>query len=53
MFSFITLETAFSTTLFSNIGILFSDLWQIVALAIGIPAGFYIVKRLVALVPKK
>lgn len=52
MLSIITLPSASSTDLMSNIGILFTDLWVIIALAIGLPLAFYVIKRVIALVPK-
>lgn len=29
-----------------------TDLWPVVALAVGIPLSFYIIKKVIALVPK-
>ena len=52
MLTLVTLPTASSTDLLANVGVLFSDLWVIIALAIGIPLAFYIIKRVIALVPK-
>jgi hypothetical protein len=34
------------------VGTLFSDAWLVIALAIGIPLAFYVIKRVIALVPK-
>ena len=34
------------------VGTLFNDAWLIVALAVGIPLGFYIIKKVIGLVPK-
>jgi hypothetical protein len=39
--------------IFAPVGILVSDLWILLAIAIGIPLAFYIIKRLIALMPKK
>lgn len=41
-----------TTELMASAGILFSDLWVIIVLAIGIPLAFYIIKRVIALPPK-
>jgi hypothetical protein len=45
-------ETALAD-LTSNASQILSDVWVLVALAIGIPLGFYIIKKVVALIPKK
>jgi uncharacterized protein YneF (UPF0154 family) len=37
----------------ANAGGMFADLWVLIALAIGIPLGFYIIKKVIALMPKK
>jgi hypothetical protein len=34
------------------VGTLFADAWPFVALAVGIPLAFYIIKRVIGLVPK-
>ncbi|GAH93632.1 unnamed protein product [marine sediment metagenome] len=34
------------------IGDLFVDFWVIIAIAAGIPLAFYVIKRIIALVPK-
>jgi hypothetical protein len=52
MLSIVTLPTASSTDLLANVGVLFTDLWVMIALAVGIPLAFYIIKRVIALVPK-
>ena len=49
----ITLPSASSTELLAYAGQLFTDLWVVVAIAIGIPLGFYIVKKAIGLVGKK
>lgn len=36
-----------------NAGQILSDVWVLIALAIGIPLGFYIIKKVIALIPKK
>ena len=52
MLSLVVLPSASSTDLLANVGTLFTDLWVIIALAIGIPLAFYVIKRVIALVPK-
>jgi len=36
----------------STIGDLFTDFWVIIAIAIGIPLAFYVIRRVIALMPK-
>jgi hypothetical protein len=52
MLSIITLPSASSTDMLSNVGTLFTDLWVMIALAIGVPLAFYVIRRVIALVPK-
>jgi len=48
-----TILTIGSTAdLTAYIGTLFSDVWPILALAVGIPLAFYIIRRVIGLVPK-
>lgn len=47
----ITLGVASGTDMVASIGTLFSDLWLILALVIGIPLAFYIIQRIIKLVP--
>lgn len=35
------------------IGTLITDLWVFIALAIGIPLAFYVIKKVIALIPKR
>jgi len=51
-FTWITLPTASSSDLLSATGTLFTDLWVVIAVAVGIPLAFYVIRRVVALVPK-
>jgi len=44
-------ETAVAD-LTGNASQIMSDLWILVALAIGIPMGFYILRKVIALIPK-
>ena len=41
-----------TTDMLAYAGTLFTDLWPIMALAIGIPLAFYVIKRSIALVPR-
>jgi hypothetical protein len=52
MLSFITIPTASSSDLFASVGALVGDLWVLLALAMGVPLAFYIIRRVVALMPK-
>jgi hypothetical protein len=52
MFSYITIPTASSSDLFAAAGTLVGDLWVLIAVAIGVPLAFYIIKRVVGLLPK-
>jgi len=38
--------------LLASAGTLFTDLWVVITLAIGIPLAFYVIRRVIALVPK-
>lgn len=46
----ITLPVDAVDTLMAYVGTLFSDLWVLIALAIGIPLAFYIIGKVVSLV---
>jgi len=48
-----TLPTGAVADLTGYIGSIFSSVWVLVALAIGIPLAFYVIKKVIALVPKK
>lgn len=37
----------------TEVGSIFTDSWELVALIIGIPLGFYILKKIIALFPKR
>ena len=52
MFSYITIPTSSSTDLFSAVGTLVGDLWVLIAVAIGVPLAFYIINRVIGLLPK-
>jgi len=52
MLSIITLPETAAADLLADAGTLFTDLWVVLALAIGIPLAFYVIRRVIALVPK-
>lgn len=52
MFSYITLPTSSSTDIFASVGYLVGDLWVLLAIAMGVPLAFYIIRRVIALMPK-
>jgi len=52
MLSIITLPGTTVSDLMANVGVLFSDLWTLLALAIGVPLAFYIIRKVISLVPK-
>jgi len=51
--TYINLNSASTTELMANVGYIFEDTWLLVALVAGIGFGFYIIKKLIALVPKR
>ena len=51
--AYITLPASTTDSLFAYAGGLFSDLWVLIAVAIGVPLGFYVIKKVIALIPKK
>jgi len=46
----ITLPVDAVDTLLAHVGVLFTDLWVLIALAIGIPLAFYIIGKVISLV---
>jgi hypothetical protein len=52
LLSFITLPEGAATSTLAYAGDLFTDLWVIIALAIGVPLAFYIIRKIIAVVPK-
>jgi hypothetical protein len=50
--SIITLPTTAIADLTGSASQIMSDVWVLVALAIGIPMGFYIIRKVIALIPK-
>jgi hypothetical protein len=51
--SIITLASTTPTDLLAYAGTLFTDLWLIIAVAVGIPLAFYIIKKAISLIPKR
>jgi hypothetical protein len=49
MLSFITLPVDAVSQLTASIGTIATDLWVLVALAIGIPLGFYFIQRVIGM----
>lgn len=49
----ITMPVGSFDDLVANTGTLFSDLWAMVVVGFGVPISFYIIPRIIALVPKK
>jgi len=49
----VTLPVNAIADLSANAGQIFTDLWVLVALAIGIPLGFYLIKKVISVMPKK
>lgn len=52
-YSYIDMSSVSSTALFAFAGGLFTDLWLLVAIAIGVPLAFYIIKKVIGLIPKR
>jgi hypothetical protein len=52
MLSYITLPTSAPTDLFAAVGTLTTDLWVLIAIAIGVPIAFYIIRKVIGLMPK-
>lgn len=48
----ITLPSTAVADLTGNASQIMSDMWVLVAVAIGIPMGFYIIRKVIALIPK-
>jgi hypothetical protein len=48
--TFFTLGSVSDMTAY--VGTLFTDAWVVIALAVGIPLAFYVIRRVIALVPK-
>jgi hypothetical protein len=49
----ITLPASTTEDVFTNAGYIFTDFWPLILLAVGLPLGFYLVKKLIGLLPKR
>jgi hypothetical protein len=52
MFSFITIPTATTSPFFKMVGAIIGDLWVLLAIVIGVPVAFYIIRKAIGIVPK-
>lgn len=50
---FFTLEAADITSVLAYTSSIFEDAQLLIFLALGLPVGFYVIKRMIALVPKR
>ena len=50
--NYIDISSASSTEILTIASGIFSDLWVLVALAIGLPLGFYIIRRIIGMIRK-
>jgi len=48
--SIVTIPATATTDLLAYVGQLFTDTWPLIALAIGVPLGFYIIARTIGLI---
>jgi len=51
--NYVDLSSVSSTALFAYAGGLFSDLWVLIAIAIGVPLAFYIIRKVISIIPKR
>lgn len=49
----ITLPETAVADVTANIGTIVTDLWVVVALVVGIPLAFYVIKKVIGLFPKR
>ncbi len=52
MLTYLVIPTASSTDLLAAVGGLVGDLWVLLAIAMGLPLAFYILRRVIGLMPK-
>jgi hypothetical protein len=52
MFSFVTLPEGAVTDITASIGTMVTDLWLVIALVVGLPLAFYVIRRIIGLFPK-
>lgn len=50
MFTYITVPIDMATQMLAYSGVLFTDLSGLITLAVGVPLGFYVIKRVISLV---
>jgi len=48
-----SLPTDFVTSTVAYIGYLFTDLSGLIVIAVGIPLGFYVIKKVIGILPKR
>jgi len=53
MEAMITLPTDFVTSLTANVSTVFADVAPVILIAVGIPFGIYVVKKVISLIPKR
>lgn len=51
--NYIDLSSVSSTELLAFAGSIFTDLWVLVVIAIGLPLGFYVIRKVIAIIPKR
>ena len=49
----LTIPTTAVADLTANVSTLFGDVWVLMALIIGLPLGFYVIKKVIGLFPKR
>lgn len=52
MLTIVSVPAGAVNDLMANTGQLFGDLWLVITLAVGLPLAFYIIKKVISLVPK-
>lgn len=53
MLSIITVPNTATADLTAFAGTMFTDLWSVIALAVGLPLAFYVIRRVIGLVRAK
>lgn len=51
--NYIDLSSVSSTELLAFAGNIFTDLWVLIVIAIGLPLGFYVIRKVIAIIPKR
>jgi hypothetical protein len=52
MLTIVALPSSTLTDVFASIGTLTTDLWVLIAVAIGVPLAFYVIRQVIGLLPK-